>query len=611
MPEIGAIIKTIALYSEEAHSLLQQSLEKSKELADHPSTETPVVAASHGYFSSDDEDEDRNDLNSSSSSESEESDDDEKSINESKAGHEGEETFETGLEGNSPKAQPSKRRPMKEPKRNKQSRQQMWHLKNLRDNLICAPLPLSDDSYLAMPMSLLVKDYQRPGTSKVAQCESFLALASELGGIGTDKKTVVVLLLRSGRFAGGVFEGERCLVHRACQRYTVRQGQGKAQSAQDKSKRKAKSMGAQLRRAGEQNLKEDIQTTILEWKDYIKRSCLILLSCPKAMKASLFSEPVQEVIAREDKRIRKIPFDVGRPTYESVCDSHEVLLNIAVRSADKPESVVEPRPEPFPTSEDAKGPTVDNTRDDGEPKEDPMIPLTALHVASMDGNLPVVLELLSKDGDTKVINIDQLAGPDFMTALHYAAAATSKVDPGVAAACVLALLIQGHADPCAFDARNRPPYFLATHDTVREAFRKARATLGESHCDWERGKVGPPLTDEDIQARKEKEAEKKRRKKAKQKEKKAKEKAQAEDMERLRKLEEEQKKQAEDAKRIRDGLQPRATAATNVCDFCQKVCKGKRRSQMLQRLDYAYCSSDCVQKHKRELMASAALARFG
>jgi hypothetical protein len=33
--------------------------------------------------------------------------------------------------------------------------------------------------------------------------------------------------------------------------------------------------------------------------------------------------------------------------------------------------------------------------------------------------------------------------------------------------------------------------------------------------------------------------------------------------------------------------------------------------QMFQRLEYVYCGSECVQKHKRELMAAAAMARFG
>jgi Vms1-associating treble clef domain len=32
---------------------------------------------------------------------------------------------------------------------------------------------------------------------------------------------------------------------------------------------------------------------------------------------------------------------------------------------------------------------------------------------------------------------------------------------------------------------------------------------------------------------------------------------------------------------------------------------------MFSRLEYVYCTAECVQKHKRELMAAAALARFG
>jgi hypothetical protein len=151
---------------------------------------------------------------------------------------------------------------------------------------------------------------------------------------------------------------------------------------------------------------------------------------------------------------------------------------------------------------------------------------------------------------------------------------------------------------------------LASHDKIRAAFRKARAVLGEDYCDWESAKVGPPLTDDDIQAKKEKEAEKKRRKRQKQKEKEAKEKSQAQEMEQRRRLQEEEEKKAEDAKRIRDALDPKAVRKDNVCDFCQVEVKGRQRLHMLKRLDYNYCSSECVQKHKRELMAKAAMARF-
>merc|ERR1712137_401660 len=104
---------------------------------------------------------------------------------------------------------------------------------------------------------------------------------------------------------------------------------------------------------------------------------------------------------------------------------------------------------------------------------------------------------------------------------------------------------------------------------------------------------------------------KKRRKKARQKEKKAKARAAAEEAEKLRAAEEEAKQAKAEAKRVRDGLSAKPTGA-NVCDFCNKVCKGRNGSKnMFQRLEYKYCSVDCVNKHKRELMAAAAMARFG
>ena len=147
---------------------------------------------------------------------------------------------------------------------------------------------------------------------------------------------------------------------------------------------------------------------------------------------------------------------------------------------------------------------------------------------------------------------------------------------------------------------------------MREAFRKARAILGEEYCDWDRGaKVGPPLTEDDLEAKREKEAEKKRRKKARQKEKKAKAKAAAQEAENRRIADEESKRAIEEKKRVRDGLSAKPTGA-NVCDFCHKICKGRNAiKNMFRRLDYKYCGTECVNKHKRELMAAAALARFG
>ena len=71
----------------------------------------------------------------------------------------------------------------------------------------------------------------------------------------------------------------------------------------------------------------------------------------------------------------------------------------------------------------------------------------------------------------------------------------------------------------------------------------------------------------------------------------------------------EAKKQKKDTERIR--AKPKTTNAANACDYCQKVCKGKIRSRKFSRLEFVYCSTDCVRKHQRELTAAAAMARFG
>ena len=502
------------------------------------------------------------------------------------------------------------------PKIPKEKRQIAQQMKAISESLGYESFPnIDEQSTLEMPSNLLTKEDRLPGVSPYNKFQSFLKLSKDLQK-SSSKRHVVVLLLRSGRFAGGIFSGDKCIVHRAFQRYTIRKGQGKAQSAQDNSKRKAKSMGAQLRRAGEQSLREDIHATIREWKEFIGQACLILLSCPQAMKTTLFAEVIHDVIARDDARLRKIPFDVGRPTYENVTMTYDVLMRLNIRETLQ-----------LNISSESESKKALDSLEEGKIKSEPKIlaqmkerpkiidiPMRPLHVASDEGNLTAILDLLSKEKQqqdmclSSVVNLP--AGPDFMTPLHFASGSSSKVDPTTSAACVSALLIQGRADPTVVDSRGRVAYYLASNDKVREAFRLARAALGEEYCDWEAAKVGPALTEDDLNERKQKEAEKRRRKKSRQKEKKVKEKGQTEELERRRKEEEERKKQEDDAKRIRDGLQPRASTATNVCDFCQKVCKGKRRSQMFARLDYAYCSTDCVQMHKRELMAAAALARM-
>jgi len=594
-----AMPKMLHVYSQECVDLLKQALDKADADLEPTLTsyDTRQKEASDSSSSEEEGNEDSDNESSSSSSQGTDSDQERAdalpAVTEADAN-----TTDKSVENSS--AIQKKKTPSKLPKKNQKERQQEALIQQMGTPPMLQ-LPLGDVFALRVPSALLVKHERHYST---ASCTSLWTLSQNLAS----PQPMVVLLLRSGRFAGGVFLGNKCLQHRACQRYTVRKGQGKAQSSQDGSRR-PKSMGAQLRRQGEVNLWQDVKDTLQQWKKYLQETPLILLSCPKTMQKGLL-EAAGKLMDRD--LIRKIPLDVGRPTFESVCAVYEIMTQVYVGEVTAGEECKE---------EVVDESTMKNVISDKVKKEDihkkevvvkEFPRMTPLHTFAAEGNVEGLEELLESDPDACAELMEHGAGPDFMAPLHYAADSTSQdVDPGTAAAIVSLLLVRGKANPCSVDARNRVPYFLASHDKVREAFRRARAELGEDVWPWDAAKVGPALTVEDLVSKKEKAAEKKRRQRARQKEKKAREKAKAQAMEQRKMEEEEKRKQEEDAKRIRDGLAPKKSTATNVCDYCQTVCKGKRRNQMFQRLDYVYCCSDCVQKHKRELMAQAALSRLG
>lgn len=473
-------------------------------------------------------------------------------------------------------------------------------LKHHASNVNLVHFKINDESQLGVPAALFTREelVEPLATSRCQALQNLIEHASD--------QPVIVLLLRSGRFAGGVFQRDKCVTHATFQRYTVRKGQGKAQSAQD-GNRRPKSMGSQLRRAGEESLKEDMYSRFIEWKKYFDTAAMILVSCPKPMRAALFGG---DILTRKDDRLRSVPFDVGRPTFEGVNIVHQVLMQVQQCSiSNEKTELLEVN-----TNEDLD---LDLTRamqdlgipDDGndtsqgkkstENEKQPVtIPVTPLHVAAERSDLDAVQEYFTTIPET----INMSGGFDFMTPLHFAAASTNEN----AAQCAFLLLIDGQADPTKVDARLRLPYHLASSEKVRESFRKARAILGEGFWDWNQAKVGPPLTEDDIKRKKEKEADKKKRKRAKQKQKKKEEQLDQAEAVRNAKKEEEMKNAQHEASKGNP-----SNRGEDVCDFCHTKVKGRKKAQMFHRLEYRYCSSECVQKHKRELMAQAAMARFG
>ena len=524
------------------------------------------------------------------------------------------------------------------------------------------------------PIRTYDDNYNTHQTKQCAMATDLLSSWNKLHGRNSGNNlllspTIIVVLLRSGRFVAAVYSlattnaaatTTTMLTHTTSTRYTVRKGQGGSQSSHDMSKSKAKSVGAQLRREGEKKLREDVHAAWVKFHNcgYVKRCIYVYVSCPKGMKRDyLYSTDdlggLVGLLVKGDCRWRDIPLDVGRPTLEAASLVLDCVLGCSVRQLSNEEyttfisssssggggrdgETVTTNNEERVVSDTTKVKSlVDNTTTTREleiPAPPPPPPYTPLHDAVMDGDLARLIELLDflntkvesaalPDTDTVdkttssffnyAYDVNTVAGPDLRTPLHMASMLSTNADaaPGL----VTTLLINGHADPTIVDKHGLPPYRTALTDGTREAYRLARGVLGEDSWAWDDdAKVPSALTSDDIKAKKDKAAEKKRRQRTRQKEVKAEEKAKLEAAAEKERQEAMERKQQEDAKRIRDGLRPKlsSTTATNVCDFCQQVVKGKRRSQMFQRLEYAYCSTECVKRHQRELMAAAATARI-
>lgn len=359
--------------------------------------------------------------------------------------------------------------------------------------------------------------------------------------------------------------------------------------------------GAQLRRAGEVKLKEDVRDCLKEWKGYLDEACFVFLSAPKTMSRTFYDAGF---LSKDSKIIRKIPLDVSRPTFEAVCAVHKILTTLEKRTSTEEERrvfasfsnqpVTQP-PRQAPPKQPQPSPVT-------PPPAPAITPLTPLHLAARSSDLDAMTTLLLEH------DANSLAGPQRQAPLHLAASSPLPSAPQ----CV-SLLLKNGADPRLLDAQGSLPYRLCNPKT-RMAFRTSRAALGEDAWDWKAAGVDDPLTDAVAREKKEREREKKRRQRKSQKEKKAREMLQKEKKaqeilreEREREEEAGRAKKEEDAKRIRDCLLPKTN--TNCCDFCQTSCS--RKSKMYGRLEYSYCSTDCVTKHKRELMAAAAARRMG
>ena len=147
-----------------------------------------------------------------------------------------------------------------------------------------------------------------------------------------ERSRVAVLMQSAGHFAGAVFHGDTIICHKSFHRYVVRAKGGTLQSTHDNSNF-ARSVGAQLRRAGEAALCHDIQELLRTWSDKLSVCDVIFLRIPVYNKQVFYAEGENFGFVKEDPRVRPVPVNTKRPTFTEVKRIHALMTSIFVHGA--------------------------------------------------------------------------------------------------------------------------------------------------------------------------------------------------------------------------------------------------------------------------------------
>ncbi|TFK39410.1 hypothetical protein BDQ12DRAFT_681737 [Crucibulum laeve] len=144
------------------------------------------------------------------------------------------------------------------------------------------------------------------------------------------------------------------LKHKTFHRYTTRRKQGGSQSVNDNAKGPAKSAGAQLRRYGEQALRDDIRSLLDEWAEDI-HDCERIWIRASVSNRKIFLDYDESPIAKGDERLRTFPFPTRRPTQSELMRCLMELLRPkvshltedALRAQDEAYLASLPKPKPI------------------------------------------------------------------------------------------------------------------------------------------------------------------------------------------------------------------------------------------------------------------------
>ena len=301
------------------------------------------------------------------------------------------------------------------------------------------------------------------------------------------------------------------LAHKTFHRYTTRRKQGGSQSTNDNAKGAAHSAGASIRRYNEQALVDDVRQVLKEWKVLIDTSDLIFIRATGTQnRRTLFGPYDGQVLRANDPRIRGFPFSTRRATQNELMRSFIELTRLKVKEIE-PKSVLTAAPDSTGTSTAPTQPKPPSKPKLSEEEELALLHTTQIQAMIRRSKLPALLSYLQTNQiDATSFRFqphDSQQNHHASTALHLAAAQNS-------APLVTGLLTRAAADPTLLNAEGKTPFELAGDRATRDAFRVARAELGEEAWDWDAARVPPGMKREEAEQRADRERKEKEAKEA-------------------------------------------------------------------------------------------------
>ncbi|OAR00501.1 hypothetical protein LLEC1_03033 [Akanthomyces lecanii] len=291
---------------------------------------------------------------------------------------------------------------------------------------------------------------------------------------------VVSLAPRQSKHNAPMNREATVLAHKTFHRYTTRRKQGGSQSANDSAKGAAHSAGSTLRRYNEQALVEDVRELLRDWKALLDTSELLFVRATGITnRRTVYGPYDNQVLRHNDPRIRGFPFNTRRPTQKELMRCFIELTRLKVREID-PASQIKPEKQAGSSASATPKPSKPKLT---EEEQNALLHTSQLQAFIRRSKLPALLSYLTSNKLSADFEFQPCESHHHSPRLLHLAASQNS------APLVLGLLTRGGASPLLPNAEGKTSFELTGDRATRDAFRVARAELGEARWDWEAARV--------------------------------------------------------------------------------------------------------------------------